>query len=351
MLILFAAFMLSIAVAQRLRLAVPDRQARVRKLLPIGVGLLGAATVMLVSTPASLDPIRRSLATFIEAQGGLSTVVVLLLAPFALRRHRTAALASMTWMAFILLCEFLPPNAAYPLPILDAPLARMAFFLPLCSLGGLGVSGIDSSLRSAALRQPIAKLLRVGVAFGLLAYLGRSFAEQSYAPSECCVLARQDDVTMARLASDQLPNESLVLIASQASEDPNAGPFPVDGGRWLSALTPIRTIMRPAGTDLAAASQHALLCGQRITHVYVGGAPGGFSRVMLDSAPALYARRLSLPGAAIYAVTGCGVPDSRASDLHLPLTLRGNEPELGRMPLQIPNGAPAGQGPLSRETP
>jgi hypothetical protein len=208
-------------------------------------------------------------------------------------------------MALLVACEFLPPNASYPFPIIDAPLARMAVFLPLCSLGGLGASGVESTLRSAALGKPFAKLLRAGVALGVLAYLARSLAAQSYAPAECCVLARQDDLAIARLALTRLPGDSLVLVPSQVSQDPNAGPSGVDAGGWLFALAHVRTVKALAETDLALAAQHSLLCAQRITHVYVGGTPWGFSRVVLDLAPSFYAPELVLPGAAIYSVIGC----------------------------------------------
>ena len=335
MLILFATFMLSLAVARRLASEAPNRYARVRGLIPIAVGLLGVAALLLVSTPTSLDQVRRSLATFTVGQGGLSTVVVLFLVPFALRWHRSGAVASLSWMALLLACEFLPPNASYPLPLIDAPLARMAVFLPLCSLGGLGASGVNSMLRSGAPGKPFARLLRAGAALGVLAYLARSLAAQSYAPAECCILARQDDLAIARLALARLPGDALVLVPSQASDDPNAGPSGVDGGGWLFALDHIRTVKASAKTDLALAAQHSLLCAQRITHVYVGGTSWGFSRVVLDLAPAFYTPELVLPGAAIYSVIGCDSVQSEVPAAKFAVRV----PGIGRLQLNVPHGA------------
>ncbi len=305
MLFLFAGFILSIGIARRLKAFDRRRGVRARTLIPIAVILLVAGLSVFLASPANLDSVRLSMATFIDEQGAISTVAVLILVPLALWRHRTAALAAIALIAFILLFELLPPNASYPLPIIDTPLARMALFLPLSCLGGLAAAGLESGMRVAWVRQPTRGIVRVAIALGAVVYVGWSLTARTYSPGDCCVLARPDDVNIARAASVQLPTGSLVLIPSQASADVNSGPYPVDGGAWLFALAGRRTVEWPAEDDLASASQHSLLCSRGITHIYAGGTNLSYSREELDLAPAFYAPDLVLPTVAIYSVRGC----------------------------------------------
>jgi hypothetical protein len=302
MLFVIGALLLSIEAARRLRAA--PGGLNLRKTLPIVI----VASIVLVavglSSPSQRDAAWQSLMRTIDAPGGISTLLVLCLAPIALRRHPTAALAVLLWAGSILLLVFLPPNASYPLPILDTSLVRMVMFMPLAALGGLGVSGLASALRSPALRPPLARGLRLGLASLGALYLVWALGQQSLAPSDCCLIAGADDVAIAREASRRLTAGDRILIAAQAPV--NYSLAPVDGGAWLWPLSGLRTVPWPATAELASVAEHRELCVLGITHVYAGAALQSYAREELDLAPALYAPILVYPNAALYAVVGCG---------------------------------------------
>jgi len=304
MLFVIGVLLLSLEAARRLRALPAPGGLTVRKALPIALAVSIVLVAVGLSSPAQRDAAWQSLVRTVEPPGGLSTLLVLCLAPFALRRHPTAALAVLLWAGSILLLVFLPPNASYPFPILDVPLVRMVLFLPLSALGGLGVSGLASALRSPALRPPLARGLRLGLAGLGAIYLIWVLGRQSFAPSDCCLIGGADDVAIAREASRRLTPGERILIAAQAPV--NYSLAPVDGGAWLWPLSGLRTVPWPATAELASVAEHRELCVVGITHIYAGGALQSYSREELDLAPTLYAPILVYPNAALYAVIGCG---------------------------------------------
>jgi hypothetical protein len=344
MLFLIAAFILSIEFARRQGLRDEERGFKRRWILPIAVLLLIAVPSVLLASSANIEAARQTVLRFVYGQGLVSTLLVLLLTPFALRSHRAASLAAISLASLILLFQLLPPNASYPFPILDAPMASMALFLPLSCLGGLGASGIDSYLHSARLGPRVGRYGRPALAFGAVLYVAWSLSVQPESPGECCLLARQDDVTVVKAASGLLPPDSRTLIPSEAQV--GYGPLASDGGAWLFALAQRRTILWPSDADLSSPSEHARLCSQDISYIYVGGTPWGFSREMLDLAPAFYAPTIALPGAAIYSVKGCEVsrgkpgqfgiessPTALRRDQGCPASAQGCELRPGRDPV------------------
>jgi hypothetical protein len=304
MLFVIGALLLSVEGARRLRALAAPGGLKVRNALLIGLAASIALVLVGLSSPLQRDSLWESLVRTVEPPGGLSTLLVFCLAPFALRRHPTATLALLLWAGSILLLVFLPPNASYPLPILDTPLVRMVLFLPLSALGGLGVSGLASTVRSTAWHPSLARRLGLGLAGLGVFYLAWALSRQSFAPSDCCLIGGADDVAIAREASQQLTPRERILIPAQAPV--NYSLAPVDSGAWFLPLAGLNTVRWPLEADLASPAEHRRLCVLGITHVYTGGAPQSFAREELDLAPALYTPILVHPNAALYAVVNCG---------------------------------------------
>ncbi len=304
MLFLLAGFIFSVEGARRLVALSAPRGFTVRKALPIAMAISIALTIAWLASPLQRDAAWVSLTESFNARGILSTVLVLGLAPFALRRYPTAALGTLLWAASILLLVFLPPQASYPFPILDAPLVRMALFLPLSALGGLGVAGLMTALRSSMSHSWPARGLRMALAAAGILYMAWAFSWQSNAPGECCLIAGPDDAAIAQEAPQLLTSAARILIPSQAQV--NYSPAPVDGGAWLLPLSGLRTVLWPANAELASPAEHQGVCAAGITHIYVGGTSLSYPREELDFAPAFYTPTLVHPHAALYAVVGCG---------------------------------------------
>ncbi|OGR95919.1 MAG: hypothetical protein A2V88_15815 [Elusimicrobia bacterium RBG_16_66_12] len=305
-LFLFAAFAFSVWLAHCLYTLLDSPTVFVRRILPIGVILGTLLAALLIPYPGYLDPVQRSLATLVEGQGLVSTLLVLGLAPFAYRAHRRAAVTAMLFAITIMVLQLLPPDGSYPFPLVDEPMAKMVLFVPMSCLGGLGLAGLASSIRSATYPSTVRSIFAGIIVCLGVAYLARSLAVRDYAPGECCLMAHEDDLTIALAASSRLSPESLTLVPGVAGED--AGPRPIDGGAWLFPLARRRTMVGRADADLRSSAEHARLCAEGVTHLYVGGSPLSYSRTLLDLAPDEYAPVEVLPGAAVYAIIGCGPP-------------------------------------------
>jgi hypothetical protein len=308
MMFVLAALFLAAIAARRLRALAAQRGAGVRWIALAGLVIAIGLAALVSSTPLQRDAAWVALAKLVQDQGSLSTLLALCLAPFALRRHPTATVATVSWGASILLLLFLPPNASYPLPILDVPIVRMAAYLPLSALGGLGVAGVWSALASPALRPSVARGLRLGAVGAGTLVVGWALRWQSNAPSDCCLIAGEDDISIAEEAASWLSPEARILIPSEAQV--NYSPAPVEGGAWLSPLTGLVTVLWPADAELSSPAEHRHLCDAGITHVYVGGTVLSYRREDLELAPDFYSRMLSLPNAALYQVEGCDLLSS-----------------------------------------
>jgi hypothetical protein len=268
-------------------------------LLALAVAMLLAGG-MAAAVPGSLDPVLRSLAFQTEDQGWPSLLLVAGLTPFAVRRQRQQALTALAFLAMIPILQLLPPIGSYPWPVIDEPLAKMTLFLPLSALGGLGFAGLGAWIRSVRDRtRPVATIT---LAIAALVYLGCALAARTYFPGECCRLAGADDAEVIRFASE-LPSESRILIPAQPGIE--SGLSAVDGGAWIVPLAQRSSLVWPAEADLRSPAEHRLLCGQGVTHVYVGGTPLSFSRLELELAPDYYVPLEVRPEAALYAVAGC----------------------------------------------
>jgi hypothetical protein len=308
-LFLFAGLILAVVAAWRIDTIVRLRTSAASRLIAGGaVVLVVLPAALLLAAPGSLDSAGRVLATLIEGQGAISTCVVLALTPFAVRSHRPEALAAAFFGAAILAFHLIPPNAAYPLPLIDEPLAKMVLFLPMSLLGGIGLSGLHTWLLPNATR-PARRPILTGIALLLsVIYLGGALAARGYAPGECCQLARPDDVTVIE-AARRLDTGSLILIPTLVGEQ--TGPSPVDGGAWIVPLAQRRIRVGRADADLRSSEEHDRLCAEGVSHVYVGGMPFSYSRTELDLSPEVYSPSLVLPGAALYTVVGCDGPVGR----------------------------------------
>jgi hypothetical protein len=318
-LFLVVGLLLSFTLARRLHGVTPSVGTSKRTLLAAVAGGAALAAILYFGFPGSLDTVTRSLGTLVEEYGWISSGLVLALTPFAFRRYPTSALTFVLFGASILTFQLLPPGGAYPLPLIDEPLAKIALFLPMSALGGLGIAGLHDVVSSAA----GGRLVRAGFAAGLAAvYCGYVLVERDTSPAECCLLARQDDIAVLAEAG-RLEPESLIIISTQSGEQ--TGPSAVDGGAWLLPLVNRQPIAWRWDANLRSREEQQRLCELRVSHVYIGGMPLSYSRTELDLEPAFYTPVVVRPGAALYEVTGCssrlsgGAGGGRASAVEGPV--------------------------------
>lgn len=298
---LLAAFLIALWMAYMGKRLARGAGSRRHALAWIAVVLMAGAVVLLSPADAR-HTAWGAVVKFVEGHGAATTFLVLLLAPFAMRRHSLPALTCIFWAGLIVLFQFLPPGADYPFPLLDAPLVSMALFLPLSGLGGIGVAGLVDALQSAAPVRRVRNELRVVLVLIGLSFLGWALTKQPLAADDCCLIAGRDDAAVVgRIAG--LPPDARILIPG--GSPPGYSVVPHDGGAWIYPLTRRQTWPIRPQIDLASPFHQDRLCAIGITHVYVGMTAGSFQRQALDLAPDFYTPRFVYPQASLYSVEGC----------------------------------------------
>ena len=292
-------------------------------------------------------------------KGVLITALVLFLAIFGQRAYPQFTFACILTVCFLLSSLFIPVMGLIPghenLTLLDRPFVEMILFLPLSLLGGLGLAGLLESLRgwqSPAALAPGAHLLRAQVPGsaggqspkwledfrrgwgllrprqanddepryysllslnGLLLAIGliliNVFAAYDLYPSECCVIAGNDDVVAMDWMNNQLPMDArigisateLKVMASESFEGYVGG----DAGIWITPLIDRVTIPLIYDSNFDEQVTLDTLCQMSISHLYVGELGQTFNNLQLNAQPAWYKVLLSMPKVQVYEVVGC----------------------------------------------
>jgi len=302
MLFLLVAFIAAFAAADWV--FKPAGSRRRRRLAPVIAMLLALAALLVLRSPReALEGVWFSIVKFTENQGLVTTIIVTLTAPFALRRYRVEAAACLLWSGALFLAQLVPPGAEYPFPLLDPPIASMALYLPLSCLAGLSLSSLYGSLRARSHpARRVTTLVVLSIAAGVC-WLGWMLSRQELSYAPCCQIASNDDAAIAELGAELISPQARVLISGDSP--PGYTLVPVDGGAWLYPISQIKTVTIPTDFDFALPESHDLLCDNGITHIYVGMRPSSFRRETLGFAPSYYSPVIALRRAALYSVDGC----------------------------------------------
>jgi hypothetical protein len=271
--------------------------------LVLGLLVLGSVAIVLLGDPMQLATAQEALADTLGASGGVTTIAIVLLIPFALQQCPLAALSSMLWAVLLLLFHFIPPHADYPLPLLDGPMISMALFLPLSALGGIGFAGLVSMVQHEIHRKSLRSASLLVILACSVGYAAWSLTNQLLTPDDCCMLAGRDDAAMARSIDATLGRQVRVLVAGDAPGGYTL--VPIDGGAWMRPLTHREIVTMRPHVDFSTAAMHRRLCDLGITHIYVGMRSDGFGRAALDLSPDYYQPSIVYPRAALYSVLGC----------------------------------------------
>ena len=239
-------------------------------------------------------------------KGLLITPLVVLLAVFAQRHYPQFTFTCILAVCFLLGSLFIPVLGLIPgyenLTLLDRPFVEMILFLPLSLLGGLGLAGLEKDIQNKNINSGFAGLIAITLVFI------NAFATYDLYPSECCVIARPDDIAAITWMDDHLSMD--VRIAVSATElkvlasDSFEGYVGGDAGIWITPL--INRVTIPVRYDLSFDEQSTLdeLCRMRISHVYIGETGQTFYD-SLHAQPAWYKILLSTPRVKVYQVLGC----------------------------------------------
>ncbi len=228
------------------------------------------------------------------------TVFVLALSIFALRTYPQFTFACVLAVCFLLGSLFIPiriPGYG-ALTLLDRPFVEMILFLPLSLLGGLGLAG----LAPPRLRQAVCLL-------GIGAIMMHAFTTYDPYPSDCCVIAGNDDLAAMGWMDDHLSAKARIGVSSAGmnvlASDALEGYAGGDAGIWIAPLIDRRTILLPYNLDFNQRAALDMLCRRRVSHLYVGEIGQTFDRARLSAHVEWYKPLLSMPRAKVYKVVGC----------------------------------------------
>jgi hypothetical protein len=201
---------------------------------------------------------------------------------------------------------FIPVKGLVPgfanLTLLDRPFVEMILFMPLSFLGGLGLAGLERNFQNTKFRTFVGLMVS-----GLV--LVNAVVTYDLYPSECCVLAGNDDVVAMDWMNYQLPMDARVGISATElkvmASDSFEGYVGGDAGIWISPLTNRVTIPLRYDTNFNEQATLDNLCQLGISQLYVGGLGQTFDNSQLNAQPAWYKILLSMPEVKVYQVVGC----------------------------------------------
>lgn len=300
---LLAAFLLAYWIAKAMHARSLVSRLALRALGSAGMFLMSAALILLAPTEARAAA-WGAVTKFVAGHGRVTSLLILLMTPFALRRSPVPSLTCILWAFFIVLFQFLPPYASYPFPLIDATMASMALFLPWTALGGMAVVGLVDDLQEGVPLPAVKKPALVIFAVIGLGWMGWAFSSQKLAADECCLIAGRDDAAVIDHIA-VLPAQARILIPGDAPPDYSL--VPLDGGAWVYPLTGRTSVPWRFDVDFPSSELHDVLCEKDLTHIYVGMRERSFRREALDLAPSFYSPIVVNPRAALYSLIGCGL--------------------------------------------
>jgi hypothetical protein len=248
-------------------------------------------------------------------KGILVSAVVLVLSVFAYKRYAGFVFFCIASIILLLASLFVPLGHLVPGYVnttpLDRPYVQMILYLPLTLLGGFGLSGLEQFLQGRSIRLGKnlfalsgmigALLIAVVAIHGLLRY-------ELY-PSDCCLIASQDDLQAIHWLDKNLPTGTLILTSSTdlnvLPTEEYQGSAGGDAGTWITPLTGRPVTILPFNTDFSQEKTLETLCGRQVRFIYVGKTGWSFNDAPMKAQPDKYKLLLDLPKAKVYKVLGC----------------------------------------------
>jgi hypothetical protein len=247
-------------------------------------------------------------------KGLLVTGIVIFLTIFAQWGYPKLAFASILTI-FLLLGSLFIPVQGIPgyanLTLLDRPFIEMILFLPLCLLGGLGLAGLEQSLKHAQAR-PTSIIFASGKYISLFfvaVILLNAFFKYEVYPSGCCNIVGRDDLVAMDWMDKNLASDARILISSTEmmvlATESFQGAVGGDAGIWINPLTGRGTIPLSYLSDFNQQTTFDTLCKMGVTHIYVGETGLTFDDAKITPHPEWYQILLSMPKVKVYQVIGC----------------------------------------------
>jgi len=244
-------------------------------------------------------------------KGLLVTTLVVFLSTFALKVHPQLTFAASLAVCFLLASLFIPVPALIPgynhLTLLDRPFVEIFLYLPMSLLGGLGLAGMENFLRQSRIkvfyRNGVVSVLVIGLV------LINAFVTYDLYPSDCCVIAGNNDVAAIAWMDAQLPQAARIGIASTELNVMASGTFEgivgSDAGIWITPLINRATLPLPYESDFDQVTTLNMLCQFSVSHLYVGELGNTFNEAQLDGHPEWYRSLSAMPKVKVYQVVGC----------------------------------------------
>ena len=248
-------------------------------------------------------------------KGLVVTIVVAFLAVFAHKTSPRMAFANILGI-FLLLCSlFVPTLNLIPrlagLTLLDRIFVEMILYLPLSFLGGLGLAGLEQTLRDMLttwITLPPLRQEYVGSLFIAL-LLGVGLLRYDFYASDCCTIIGQDDLTVMEWVKQNVPPQARILISANALMVQSSGLLQgyaaADAGGWITPLTGRVTIPMLYDTNLGKEKKFKSLCKMGVDYIYIGAVGLSFYAPRLRAHPDWYKPSFSLSRAEVYQVIGC----------------------------------------------
>jgi hypothetical protein len=234
--------------------------------------------------------------------GWLSLLILGLSTLIAFNRNRFQILVPIIVMILMLAVTIGPLPVIPTGRLLDRTFIEMSLYMPLTFLAII----VIWSLRESQLDTKCAKsvvffrqLLGYLIAF-IIIIVG--FSNQTFWPKSFGQLLSNDDVQAMEWIETQSPTSSVVLIpAIEAGPDYRVG---VDGGAWIQALTKREMQLWSYSHNLGEVHSHNQICGEGISHVYLGSNNYSFTRQDFSDRQR-YLPVFVRPKAAVYEVISC----------------------------------------------
>ena len=248
------------------------------------------------------------------SDGIWGTLTVLALSPFALVNFPRGFYFNILFILFIFAALFIPTGNWFPglenQTLLDRPFVEMLLYLPLSTLGGLGLAGLLLTLKNInALPEKARSYIKALAMILFIGFIGLiSIGRYDFYPSDCCNFVKYDDTVALDWLDRNLPSDARILTASTALNVLPSGPtglMGTDAGIWIPALTNRNINLAPFDIDFHSINTLEQLCQEQIDYVYVGGTDQKFNAAQLQAKPEWYEGILLLPDVKLYQLTGC----------------------------------------------
>lgn len=231
-----------------------------------------------------------------------SLILVLLITPFSIKLFPNSTFFLLTSLSLFLFLLFFPISISNygTQTLLDRPFIQMLGYIPLSVIIGLGFAGLLKVLQEF-------KPLTYGVSSILFAFLIFNVkVNYSFYPSDCCQLAREDDLSAIEWIDKEQPSDVRILIASNplyvTSFESIQSLTGADAGIWITPLTSRFTLLAPTNLNFEDPQTLSSICNQQIKLIYIGSMPQSFNKTQLKNHPTWYEIVFSLPNVQIYEV-------------------------------------------------